>query len=98
MKDRGMMKWRAFNAVIPAKELLKKDEPFHMPILSKDEISELEETIADSYYAHSEIELEFFENKKLLKIKGVVTKIDSTSKNIIINSKKINFRQIYHIN
>ena len=36
MNDRGMKKWRPFNAVAPSKEFLKRESNIEIPSLSKD--------------------------------------------------------------
>lgn len=50
MNDRGMIKWRPFNSVVPSKELLRKDVQIDKPSLSSDEVSDLEEKVKNSFY------------------------------------------------
>ena len=95
--DRGMKKWRPFNSVVPAKELLKKNINVSLPSLSKDEIEEFEEKIKASLYTHSLIEITYYENNELKTISDYVIRLDPIRKNIYLNNTTINFRQIYKI-
>ena len=97
MNDRGMKKWRPFNAVVPAKVLLEKDESIPLPELSEDEIGYYEDILISSLYTHSPIKIYFIENGKKKEVKDYVKSFDSISKNVILQSRKINFRQIYKI-
>ena len=98
MNDRGMIKWRPFNSVVPSKELLRKDVQIDKPSLSSDEVSDLEEKVKNSFYTQSIITITYFYDNKVFKTSAYVTKIDSIKKNIYLsNSKIINFRQIYEI-
>lgn len=94
MIDRGMKKWKPFNAVIPGKELKKKEEILKLPNLSRDEIAEYEDILLSSMYTHSKVTIFFIEDGKYKEITDFVLKLDSNSKNIYLSTKKINFRQI----
>lgn len=97
MNDRGMKKWRPFNSVVPTKVLLERDESLPLPILSEDEIKEIEEILKSSMYTHSKVKIFFIENGQKKEILDYVMSFDSISKNIILKSRKINFRQIYKV-
>ncbi len=98
MKDRGMIKWRPFNAVISGKELLKDNKTLPKPNLSSDELESLEETIKTSLYTKSPIMITYLKNNKKLKEEKTVLKLDPINKNIYFTDKtKINFRQIYKV-
>ena len=98
MKDRGMIKWRPFNAVISGKELLKDNKTLPKPNLSSDELETLEETIKTSLYTKSQIMITYLKNNKKLKEEKTVLKLDPINKNIYFTDKtKINFRQIYKV-
>lgn len=98
MKDRGMIKWRPFNAVISGKELLKDNKTLPKPNLSSDELETLEETIKTSLYTKSPIMITYLKNNKKLKEEKTVLKLDPINKNIYFTDKtKINFRQIYKV-
>ena len=97
MNDRGMKKWRPFNAVAPGKELLKREIQIEPPSLSKDEESEYEELLTNSLYTHSKIEITYYEDNQIKVITDHVIKLDSIKKNIYLKNKTINFRQIYRV-
>lgn len=98
MKDRGMIKWRPFNAVVSGKELLKDNKTLPKPNLSSDELETLEETIKTSLYTKSPIMITYLKNNKKLKEEKTVLKLDPINKNIYFTDKtKINFRQIYKV-
>lgn len=97
MNDRGMKKWRPFNAVVPNRELLKKESSISIPLLSKDEISEFEEILKDSLYTHSKIKCFYIENGKEFFLEDYVLKLDPVKKNIYFKNKTLNFRQIHRI-
>lgn len=97
MKDRGMTKWRPFNAVVSSKELLKKPDNFEFPNLSDEEIEEYEEILKVSMYTHSKVKITYIEGGSKKCIEDIVADLDSIKKDVILKSKKINFRQIYKI-
>ena len=97
MSDRDFKKWKPFNSVVPAKELLKREDHFEVPTHSKDEILEFEEKLKTSMYLKSLLEITYIENNKLYTIKDYVIRLDPLKKNIYIKNKVINFRQIYKI-
>mgnify|MGYP003311641116 CR=1 FL=1 len=49
MRDRGMKKWKPFNAVVPS-SYLKNQETLPVPSLSENEILECEELLKKSLY------------------------------------------------
>ncbi len=97
MKDRGMIKWRPFNSVVPNRELFSNEKEPDKPALSKDELEEYEEILKWSFYTGSNIEITYLEKNKVKSLVGIVVKIDSIKKNIYLNSKVLNFRQIYRV-
>lgn len=97
MNDRGMKKWRPFNAVVPATELLNLKENVPLPNLSSYEIEEYEELLKSSMYTHSKVKITYIENGKMKTIEDCVYTIEPIKKDIIFHSKKINFRQIIKV-
>ncbi len=94
MKDRGMKKWRPFNSVATAAELLGSPEPVSLPSLSSYEIEECEEMLKSSLYTHSKVRVTYIENGKLCTLEDYVVSLDPIKKDIIFSHKKINFRQL----
>lgn len=97
MKDRGMKKWRPFNAVAPASELLKYPHDDAFPEPSKDEILEFEEILKSAKYTHSKVKISFIENGSKKSIEDYVKDLDAIKKDVILESRKLNFRQIYSV-
>ncbi len=98
MNDRGMKKWRPFNSVVSSKELLMKPANDDFPDITDDEIQEYEEILKKSMYTHSKIRITYIENASKKVIEDFVVDLDPIKKNVILKTKKINFRQIYKVN
>lgn len=98
MKDRGMLKWKPFNSVVPSKNLFTNCENIQKPNLTSEEAYEYEELLKYSLYNHSKIKIIYLENEKKCELTSTVKKLDPIHKNIYFtNGKIINFRQIYII-
>lgn len=97
MNDRGMKKWRPFNAVIPNSELLNAVKNVSLPELSIEEIEEYEELLKSSFYTHSKVHTTYIEDGKILELIDFVTFLDPIKKDVYFHHKKINFRQILKV-
>lgn len=97
MQDRGMKKWRPFNAVVPGYELKKKETIIPLPDLLEDELIEFEEALKASLYTHTLIKITFIEDNTIKEITDYVIKLDPIRKDVILKKQKINFRQIVKI-
>lgn len=97
MNDRGMKKWRPFNAVVPASELLNLKENVPLPNLSSYEIEEYEELLKSSMYTRSKVKITYIENGKIKIVEDYVYTIEPVKKDIFLHSKRINFRQIVKV-
>jgi len=97
MQDRGMKKWRPFNAVVPGHELKKKETIIPLPDLLEDELIEFEEALKASLYTHTLIKITFIEDNTIKEITDYVIKLDPIRKDVILKKQKINFRQIVKI-
>lgn len=89
--NRDNIRWAPFNSVINGNDVIKelKDEQsrFKKPVLSEEQINELEEQIMDSYFSKTKINIIYYKNEHAYKTQGIVTKINSATKNITINDK-----------
>ena len=99
--DRGFIKWQPFNAVIASKEVLEaldNEKIVSKPILSKEQMDELNNAIIEAYYGEYRIYIKYYEANEIKEIISKIKKIDS-SKNIIEldNYKIITFNQILDI-
>lgn len=101
-KDRGMVKWMPFNSLMNGRiivnNLLDEKSKIKMPILSDDEIGEIENNIINAYYTQNKIIITYYKNGYLLKTKSLIKKIDYTRKIIYLdNNINLLFRQITNI-
>ncbi len=82
-------KWAPFNSVIHEKKILKElqmeKSKIRKPILSEDMIENLENKILDSFENQTPVEITYYYKEHLLKKSGIITKIDSISKKIVLN-------------
>lgn len=97
MIDRGMKKWRPFNAVTSREELLKRPDNYEFPNLSEEEIASFEEILTKSMYTSLKVRITYIENGSKKSTEDYVERIDEIKKDVILKSKKINFRQIYKV-
>ena len=97
MNDRGMKKWRPFNAVAPSYELKKREVRIPLPSLLDDELLEYEEILKASLYTHTPVKITFIENDQVKELADYVIKLDPIKKDVILKTKKINFRQIVKV-
>ncbi|HBA37953.1 MAG TPA: hypothetical protein DCY94_04460 [Firmicutes bacterium] len=97
MKDRGMKKWRPFKAISDMEEMFVKPNNCGFPNLSESEIAEYEETLKNAMYVHSQVKITYIEGGSKKCITDFVVELDDVKKDIILKTKKINFRQIYKV-
>lgn len=102
MNDRGIVKWAPFNSVINGNHLLDEinyeRNRISKPILSEEQIADLEENIITAYSERSIINLYFYKNGCINIINGQITKLDPVNKIITINNKtRIYFNNIIDI-
>jgi len=99
--DRKMMKWMPFNALLEQgdyiNELLQGRKRLEMPVLSEDQQSELNYKLETAYIFRSELEVSYFENHKMKKVIGIITKTDLYKKQIFIGEQALNAQQITSI-
>lgn len=100
--DRGIIKWRPFESLIPSKQILQnlllEKKKITKPILSEEEIMNLESQIIEAYYNKEKIQITFYKNGLLKNIKGQIIKIDQVYKLVYLNNNlKLLFNQIIAI-
>ncbi len=100
-QDRGIIKWQPFNSLFSSNEVLQtlsyEKTKQDIPILSEEEIKELEEKIIEAYYTEETIILSYYKNGYIKKITGKIKKIDQVSKIVYLNNLKLLFKQILSI-
>lgn len=99
--DRGMIKWAPFNSVINNKyiinSLIKEKSRISQPILSNEEMLEIEEKIINAYYSKSYVTITYYQNGYLENIAGKIKKIDKIYKIIYLEKTSLFFKQIMNI-
>ena len=102
MSNRGIIKWQPFSTVASSNtlinEVLKKKNRLKMPILSEDQISNIENKILNSYKLQIPIRIKYYKNYSIFLKEGIISKIDINSKKIFINNNStLYFSQIIEI-
>ena len=101
MIDRGIIKWHPFDSCYSSEKILKdinnKKNRKILPILSEDQLHNLEEKIIDAYHLNDFINIEYFYNGRIININGKISSINLQDKKIYINNNIIYFKQIINI-
>lgn len=91
MHDRNNIKWAPFNSVINGSDVLKEinEEKSRVtkPVLSEDQLEEIENKIFEAMANESTIELIFYKNNHFYKTTGKITNVSPAQKKITINHK-----------
>lgn len=99
--DRGMIKWQPFDSVISGKSIInsinQEKNKVNKPILSEEEIINLENKIIEAFYCKNKITIKYYTNGYIKTIEGKIKKIDHVSKIIYLNSITLLFNQILAI-
>ncbi len=89
MKDRGMIKWQPFNAVISSNkiinDILEENKKTGKPVLSEDQLNVLEEKINIAYKTKSNIKIIYYYNGYIKSRNVIIYSIDLNSNKIIFN-------------
>lgn len=102
MKDRGMIKWQPFNSVISSKiiidEIIDEKLKVKMPILSDEQIMDIENMLLESFTNQEIMEFYYFKNGKILKKINYITKIIYSTQKIVFNDNSaLFFKQLINI-
>ena len=103
MKDRGMIKWQPFQSVVPTnlivKSLLEEKKKVTKPVLSDDQLDNLDILLAEYFYNQSKIQIKYFQNNKVKEIQGIITNINADLKIVTISGHlNLHISQILQIN
>lgn len=103
MSDRSKAKWAPFNSVVAGSEMVKdvldKKYRVKMPILSDDQISEIEEKLICSFNNQAKIKIKYFRSGRYYLREGIVINIDVLGRKIALNDNySLFFSQIIEIN
>ncbi len=101
MIDRGFIKWKSFESLVPNKEIIKaieENKKCNKPVLFPEEISILNDSLIEAYYNQDLIQLTYYEKGKIKIITDTIKKINPNSKIIELGcKKKLYFKQIIHL-
>ena len=97
-----MSKWAPFNAVAPGDDMvsdvLKRRYVVKMPILSDDQITEIENKLINSYNNQVKISIKYFRGGRYYLREGIVANIDVLGRKIALNDEyNLFFSQIIEI-
>lgn len=100
-KDRKMMKWMPFNALLEqgshVSELLLGRSRKEMPTLSKDQYDELNYQLEEAYSLNSIITVKYYDEYQFHEVTGQITNTDILNKLIFIDTVSINAQSIIEI-
>ncbi len=101
-KDRGIIKWMPFDSLENSKKIVEsilyEKSKIEKPILSKEQIEEIEEKLIEAFYEQEPITLQVYKNGSIKKMTSTILSIDTIYKKIILkNHEKILFNQIIAI-
>ena len=102
MKDRGIIKWQPFESLEPTKDivnsLLMEKNKIAKPVLSADQLEDLNEVLKECYYNQNTVQVTYFKKNNIYNIKGIINSIDVNNKIILINNTlKLHISQILQI-
>ena len=100
MSDRGMKKWAPYKSLVEQEKYLKKahddNEKIERPILSSDEIEEINEKLVN--YSNEEVIITYWRDNKINSVTTLIKKIDADNKKIILPDRKsIYFHELINI-
>ena len=100
--NRGMLKWQPFNELVSSgkmiNEVLSEKNKIKMPVLSDDQIQELQNKIIISFNNQTNIKIKYYRDGRFYLMEGKVTNIDGNRQRITINANFfVFFSQIIEI-
>jgi hypothetical protein len=100
-RDRKMMKWMPFNALLEQgdhlSELLRGRTRIDMPVLSPDQEAELNYKLEVAYLFKNEIILRYYEDGSIHEVQGVIMRTDMMNKLVFIGKYTLSAYQIVDI-
>lgn len=89
MSNRGMVKWQPFNAVKSGNSMidnvLEKKNKVAMPILSEDQLYDIQNKILTAYEEKNTISIRFFRDGRYYQKDGKIVNIDSIKRKITLS-------------
>ena len=102
MNDRGMKKWLPFDSLTNTNkmkhEISKKKIKIEKPILSEDQLNQLEIIIKEAFFNKDLVEIHYYTNNNILTKKVNIISIDYNKKLILLSDNtKLYYKQIINI-
>ena len=92
-KDRGIIKWLPFDSLVNSKSvvesILYEKRKVKKPILSKEQMEEIEEKLIEAFYEQEKITLKIYECGYIESITSTISNIDITYKKIFLETNDI---------
>lgn len=99
--DRKMMKWMPFNALLEQgdhlRELIEARNQEDKPILSDDQLAELNYDLQRAYMSQDFVEITYFKQRKRHKVKGHIHQIDIQNKMLMIANEGLYAEEVLNI-
>lgn len=99
--DRGIIKWQPFESVTSTKSMIreinKEKSKIKHPLLSEEQINEIEQNLLLAFYEQNEIEIFYYKTGSIIKVKSNIKKIDSIHHKIYLKNITLLFEQIVRI-
>ena len=99
--DRKMLKWAPFDSVVSGKkvvnEVMHEKKKIKKPVLSEDQLKNIENKILDSYNSKDMVTISYYESGYIHNIASYIKKIDHINKIVYLNNKLIYFNQIMNV-
>lgn len=101
MSDRGMMKWNAFNALLAhgssVNKMMLERKKVPKPVLSYDQIDEMNLKINISVEDNREIQVAFYRGGYVLLAEGKILRVDLVNRLLVFPDIKIKLDDILQI-
>ena len=101
-KDRGIIKWLPFDSLVSSKSIVEsilyEKRKVKKPILSKEQMEEIEEKLIEAFYEQEKITLKIYKSGYIQSITSTILHIDAIYKKVILTTHDtILFNQIVAI-
>lgn|SRR5690554_2861185 len=100
--DRGFIKWQPFDALNTFREkideLYQNKQKVSKPLLSSDQLTDLNYAISEAIYLDKEVEITYYEAGLIYKVYGYIEKIDKYKNELKLAKITVKLTDINNIN
>lgn len=102
MRDRGMVKWLPFESVVSSKTVLKdilnEKEKIKKPVLSLEQLEDIQISLWDAFHTQSEISITYYWNGFIKKKEAFILEVIPSFKKVLFSDhSQLYFEQILKI-